>query len=162
MPVLVVIHWKLEPSQAITPNNQIREKVSDAFTPLQYQGVLIRAEANLIDQLIVVVPLILIYYLLGHTIEEKSLAITGGLLLILYCSVTERLYGQTVGKKILGIKVMMVDGRPCTITGALIRNFGRILDVILGSYILGIICIILTKRKQRIGDLLAHTVVVKP
>ncbi|OGG17029.1 hypothetical protein A3D77_03650 [Candidatus Gottesmanbacteria bacterium RIFCSPHIGHO2_02_FULL_39_11] len=129
---------------------------------MQYQGVLIRAEANLIDQLIVVVPLILIYYLLGHTIEEKSLAITGGLLLILYCSVTERLYGQTVGKKILGIKVMMVDGRPCTITGALIRNFGRILDVILGSYILGIICIILTKRKQRIGDLLAHTVVVKP
>jgi uncharacterized RDD family membrane protein YckC len=71
------------------------------------------------------------------------------------------MHGATPGKKIVGLKVMMANGEPVSITASLIRNLIRIGDMLPGIYLAGVICIVLTKRYMRVGDLAANTVVVK-
>ncbi len=69
--------------------------------------------------------------------------------------------GATPGKKIVGLKVIMANGEPVSATASLIRNLIRIGDMLPGIYAVGIICVVLTRRYMRVGDLAANTVVVK-
>lgn len=69
--------------------------------------------------------------------------------------------GATPGKKIVGLKVMMANGEPVSTTASLIRNLIRIGDMLPGIYAVGVICVIITRRYMRVGDLAANTVVVK-
>ncbi len=71
------------------------------------------------------------------------------------------MHGATPGKKIVGLKVMMANGEPVSVTASLIRNLIRIGDMLPGIYAVGVICVILTRRYMRVGDLAANTVVVK-
>ncbi len=82
------------------------------------------------------------------------------ILWIFYGIILETWRGQTIGKMILGIVVVKENGEPCTFVAALLRNVFRIIDG-LGFYFLGFIVIALTEKKQRIGDRLANTVVVR-
>jgi uncharacterized RDD family membrane protein YckC len=68
--------------------------------------------------------------------------------------------GQTPGKRLVGLRVIDVSGRPITVYAALIRNILRILDSIPGIYAVAIISAIVTKRNQRLGDLAAGTLVI--
>lgn len=65
--------------------------------------------------------------------------------------------GQTHGKRIVGIRTVMVSGHGLTVGGSLIRNLARIVDA---SPILWIIPG-LDPQRRRIGDFLAGTVVVQ-
>lgn len=69
--------------------------------------------------------------------------------------------GATPGKKIVGLKVIMADGEPLSITAALIRNLIRIGDMLPGIYAVGILSVVLNRRYMRVGDMAANTVVVK-
>jgi len=77
-----------------------------------------------------------------------------------YSFLLEGYMGQTIGKKAMGIVVVKEDGSPCGYIDSLARNFLRIIDG-LGYYLVGIIAMLLSERRQRIGDRLANTVVVK-
>ncbi len=69
--------------------------------------------------------------------------------------------GQTVGKKIVGIRVMTTQGVPITGSQAAIRNLVGTVDGPLPFlYLPGITSMILTRRFQRLGDLAAGTMVV--
>ena len=68
--------------------------------------------------------------------------------------------GQTPGKRLVGLRVIDVSGRPLSVYAAIIRNLLRIVDQLPGGYALGILSILVTRRQQRIGDLAAGTVVV--
>ncbi|MDR1779823.1 MAG: RDD family protein [Tannerella sp.] len=68
--------------------------------------------------------------------------------------------GQTPGKKLLGIRVVMKDGSAPSFGAYLMRWMLLLVDVHL-SYCIGVISILLTKDRQRIGDLAAHTLVIK-
>ncbi len=85
------------------------------------------------------------------------------LLYFLYFVLMESFAGGTVGKLILGMKVRMVDGSPCTIGASLIRNLLRIVDALPGiaPYLLGAIFVWTSPTNQRLGDRLANTVVVR-
>ncbi len=79
-----------------------------------------------------------------------------------YFLVLEALWSRTIGKYFQGLMVRKVDGRRCDWNAALIRTALRILEVnplLLGGIPAGI-AVISSSRKQRIGDLLAGTVVV--
>jgi len=89
-----------------------------------------------------------------------TFAVLNFVLWILYFTYFEGSSGQTLGKKALGIKVVKETGKKLTYTDAFIRTILRIIDSI-GAYILGLIVILVSQKKQRIGDLAAHTVVVK-
>jgi uncharacterized RDD family membrane protein YckC len=74
----------------------------------------------------------------------------------------EWLFGTTVGKSLFGLRVRQVSGAPCTGGQAMIRTLMRLVEVnplLLGALPAGI-AVLATKRKQRLGDLLAGTIVV--
>lgn len=70
-------------------------------------------------------------------------------------------YGQTLGKRAVGIVVVDEDGEPIDYTDALVRNVLRVVDTLPMLYLLGAALIIVTERGQRVGDLAAGTVVVE-
>ena len=68
--------------------------------------------------------------------------------------------GQTPGKRLVGLRVIDVSGRPVTVYASIVRNLLRLIDQLPGVYAVGILSILITTRQQRIGDLAAGTVVV--
>ena len=68
--------------------------------------------------------------------------------------------GQTPGKKMCRIRVVCENYEDLNISAVFTRNFLRLNDVLPAFYITGIFSIIYTKRKQRLGDICAKTLVV--
>lgn len=77
-----------------------------------------------------------------------------------YYIAMERLAGGTIGKRLLGLRVVRVDGRPLGWGGAIVRNLMRPIDGLPLLYLLGIVTIAISGKDQRLGDMLAGTVVV--
>ncbi len=71
------------------------------------------------------------------------------------------LNGQSVGKKVMGIKVVSLNGEQPNLSQYLIRWVFRIVDFTLTSGIIALILVAVTQKKQRLGDILAGTVLVK-
>ncbi|WP_178917548.1 RDD family protein [Natronomonas gomsonensis] len=85
----------------------------------------------------------------------------GTLLFFIYFIYFEAEYGQTVGKMVMDIVVVTEDGDPITYRDSAIRTLLRIVDALPFFYIVGLVAIYVTDRKQRVGDLVADTIVVK-
>lgn len=85
----------------------------------------------------------------------------GTLLLFVYFIYFEAEYGQTIGKMAMDIVVVTEDGDPITYRESAIRTLLRIVDALPFFYIVGLVAIYVTDRKQRVGDLVADTIVVK-
>lgn len=68
--------------------------------------------------------------------------------------------GQTPGKRVAKIRVIQQSGRAITLFESLARNLVRIIDFLPTTYITGVISIFVTSRHQRLGDLVAGTLVV--
>ena len=68
--------------------------------------------------------------------------------------------GQTPGKRLVRLRVIGQSGRPVTVYEAVTRNLLRIVDQLPGLYVVGIISVFLSARNQRLGDIVAGTVVV--
>lgn len=70
--------------------------------------------------------------------------------------------GQTPGKRWLKLRVIREDGRPITFFEAMVRNLLRNFDIMpVPFYSAGLISVFATDKDQRIGDLVAGTVVVR-
>jgi uncharacterized RDD family membrane protein YckC len=83
------------------------------------------------------------------------------LLMIVYFTLFEGSSGQTIGKKLLGIKVTMPNGRAPGHAIAFIRTIFRAIDCLPALYVLGMFCIYVSSQDQRLGDMAAGTIVVK-
>lgn len=68
--------------------------------------------------------------------------------------------GRTPGKRVTGLRVVEVGGRPIGFRAGVIRNVMRIVDSLPGLYLIGIVTILTSKRNQRLGDMAAGTIVV--
>jgi len=68
--------------------------------------------------------------------------------------------GQTVGKMILKIKVVRLDGAPTQWYNLLVRWMLRIVDIWLFFASIGVLSILLSDKKQRVGDAAAGTIVI--
>jgi uncharacterized RDD family membrane protein YckC len=132
-------------------------------------GVGPRALALIIDSLIFGLGAccVLLIVALGSGGEFKT---TGGpawiingvftLIFIAYFVVLESTSGATLGKRVLKLKVVKVDGSPIEMREALIRNVLRIVDGFF-FYLVGAVLIWTDPNKQRLGDRLASTIVVR-
>lgn len=70
--------------------------------------------------------------------------------------------GQTPGKRWMKLRVLREDGRPITFWEASVRNLLRTLDMMpVPFYSIGLISVFATNRDQRVGDMVAGTVVVR-
>ncbi len=76
----------------------------------------------------------------------------------LLCEVFNR--GQSVGKRLLNLRVVKVDGSTPSLSSYLLRWLLFIVDVPLTGG-LGLVVVLLTKNNQRLGDLAAGTMVIK-
>ena len=79
----------------------------------------------------------------------------------IYFVALEGTAGWTVGKWLLGLRVIRKEGGKANLSDALIRNFFRLVDGLPAFSLLGAILIAVTKEKTRVGDLVAGTRVVK-
>ena len=72
------------------------------------------------------------------------------------------LWGVTPGKWLFGIRVVRMTLRPCGVLTALLRELMFWIDMPqLLTAIPGVLCLIATEHRQRIGDLVAGTLVVE-
>ena len=67
--------------------------------------------------------------------------------------------GQTIGKRLAGIRVIRDDGSPVGFFAVLARGLLRILDLVI--FPLDALLMLVSRKGQRLGDLVAGTIVVK-
>jgi uncharacterized RDD family membrane protein YckC len=69
--------------------------------------------------------------------------------------------GRTPGKRVAKIRVIHQSGRGINFVEALARNLVRFVDSLPSFYAIGIVVIFLSRRNQRLGDMVAGTLVVR-
>src|SRR5215213_1316360 len=84
-----------------------------------------------------------------------------GVFVVLYYILLEGYLGQTFGKMLLGIKVVREDnGEVPGLGGATIRTLLSLIDGLF-SYLVAFIAVLISSKDQRLGDMAAHTLVVR-
>jgi uncharacterized RDD family membrane protein YckC len=130
-------------------------------------GIGERLSASLIDMAIFGI----LYILLLITLLSLNIPFSGDLTMIIIfifsgCFIFYSLLceifmdGQSVGKKILKIKVISLDGGQPNIGQYAIRWLFRIIDVYTTG-VIGLFSIIISDKKQRVGDIVAGTMLIK-
>lgn len=157
--------------------NQTFQREMDVVTPeqvrLKFQtaGIGSRAGAQAIDMLLLGLVILLVYAIFGEVLIRTGenllteYAAAGAIALAFllqygYFTVSEYVAGRTIGKRIVGLRVLQDNGQPVTVLSSLIRNLLRIFDFLPVGYTLGAIISFLHPLDKRLGDLLAGTVVV--
>lgn len=85
-----------------------------------------------------------------------------------YFAVLEARFGRTPGKRALGLRVVTSSGRPISFRAAALRNVLRAADALPLTYsagllsLTGLVSMSMTRRFQRLGDLVAGTIVIVP
>ncbi len=69
--------------------------------------------------------------------------------------------GQTLGKRVLRLRVVDAEGLRLQINQVVIRNLLRFVDMLPSFYLVGGVACLLNRRYQRLGDIAANTVVVR-
>jgi len=137
---------------------------------MEYQGVVIRAIAQIIDNVVLFASFGLFHFVVFDTwirhLPDMITFVTDAVCLsflvvyLVYFIVLEGTLGATIGKLVCKIRVKKETGDACGIWRALLRNVLRIVDGI-AFYLVGIILIVRSNKKQRLGDKIAKTVVVR-
>ena len=118
-----------------------------------------RVAAVLVDAVVVLVLAAALAFVLGrspYVLAGVVAAVAFG-----YAVYFEGTYGQTLGKRAMNLVVVNRRGYPCTYEAAAVRAALRIVDALLGAFVVGYVAIALTDDGQRLGDLAADTVVVR-
>ena len=130
-----------------------------------------RISAALIDLGLLIVLFIVLALAIGESDTEggsASLNLSGGpavvyfALVLLYYFALEAAIGQTVGKRLLGLRVVRIDGSDPSVAAIALRTLLRIVDWLPFGYLVGFITMMATgQRRQRLGDLAAKTAVAR-
>jgi uncharacterized RDD family membrane protein YckC len=147
---------------------------SAAVDAQDYAGLGRRFAAHLVDGFLCLVA----FYVIGSMVASQTGGMTEdgfsmegapALVTMLFTFIVTLAYfamlessrsGKTLGKLIAGIRVADVNGGKASFSQALIRNILRLVDGLV-FYIVGIILILRSGRKQRLGDRVAGTVVLR-
>lgn len=79
-----------------------------------------------------------------------------------YGMATEWLWrGQTIGKRVMRLRVVDAQGLRLQFSQVAIRNLLRVVDLLPGLYVVGGLATLFTRKAQRLGDLAANTVVIR-
>ncbi len=69
--------------------------------------------------------------------------------------------GRTPGKRLMRIRVVGRDGRPVGTRASILRTLLRLVDMIPSFYLVGTIAVVASRSNQRLGDMVAGTIVVR-
>jgi uncharacterized RDD family membrane protein YckC len=156
--------------------------LSSKFQGYRHAGLLFRFLAYLIDALLLIVPItiIILYHLFGKygdqllessllydaiVVEMPLFTVVTLLAFFLYFFILEGRFQTTVGKRLLGLRVVDSKLEPIGFQKSLIRNGLRLLWEIpligIGLLFIIIDLILILLRNQRIGDIGARTFVLR-
>lgn len=138
----------------------------------QQAGIGSRFYAALIDTVLLTLISLVGYYVNRRFISELGdivgnwLGALGGIIVFAlfwgYYMVFEvTTNGQSIGKRVLGLRVIKEGGYPIGFADAAIRNLVRIVDFLPFFYGVGLLCMAINRNWQRLGDLAAGTLVIK-
>ena len=83
------------------------------------------------------------------------------LIYFLYHPVLEvAMRGRTPGKRMAGVRIVTRQGGTPDVGALLLRNLLRLVDMLPGLYVVGLVCCFMTQRRVRIGDIAAGTLLV--
>ena len=134
-------------------------------------GVGYRMLATLLDEVFKMVYIIIGFLILGLTAKNNpnlydghsnytlyTVLIIAALPYTLYYFLSETfMNGQSFGKKIVGTKVVKLDGTQPGVSSYMIRALLRVID----NGMVALIAVAVTEKSQRLGDLAAGTTVIK-
>ena len=104
----------------------------------------------------------------GDAVESATKLSIGLILLLLFAAqwiyfvAWEAAKGRTPGKMAAGLRVVTTSGRPIGFGAAALRNVLRAADALPSGYAVGLAAMALSPRFQRLGDLVAGTMVIVP
>lgn len=135
-------------------------------------GVGPRAVAFMIDVVFFTLIIVTVWAVAGgvNQTAEDNLSITdpntAATLLInvaslVYFGGLERAWGATIGKRMVGLRVAMLDGGPLTGRAVLMRTLGRFIDMLLLTPIVAAIMVWSSPNNQRLGDRWGGTIVIR-
>ena len=135
---------------------------------VQTAGVASRVFAGIVDLLIQVGILLagsIMLTFLGVVGSSTRLLTTLLLALVVmgYPVMSETLMrGRTIGKRAMGLRAVTIEGAPIRLRHALLRMMGGLVDRFLPPLgVTGMLFVLGTARHQRVGDLLAGTIVIR-
>lgn len=68
--------------------------------------------------------------------------------------------GQTIGKRVMNLRVIQDNGRNPSFLSIFLRNLLQLADLLPGLYLLGMVTIFLHRQEKRLGDIVAGTLVI--
>jgi len=152
---------------------------SSSGSQIDFNHWLYRFLALLIDSIITAIPGYIIYWIISGILWPVTyygwywggwapwwagvllMPFLIGIIQVLYFAILDNSWGATIGKRVLGLQVQMVNGGKITFNAAFIRNISKIyglfllLDWILGIATPG------PDRRQKYTDRMAGTTVVQ-
>ncbi|MEL6545345.1 MAG: RDD family protein [Myxococcota bacterium] len=137
------------------------------FVDLPLAGLGRRGFAAIIDFMLVLLCITVALLVLGF-ISGASLAASGPVLMSVAIALPVLLpmgaellgSGASPGKRWMQLRVVGSDGHPASQGQLILRNIMRLIDFLPASYGLGLVMLAVTGRSQRLGDLVAGTLVV--
>lgn len=131
-------------------------------------GVASRVFAGIIDLLIQIGILFagsLMLTIFGLVASSSRLLVSLLMALVVmgYPVVSETLMrGRTIGKRAMGLRAVTIEGAPIRLRHAMLRMMGGLVDRFLPPFgVTGMLFVLGTSRHQRVGDLLAGTIVIR-
>lgn len=100
--------------------------------------------------------------LVSQDVAAAMFALTYFVVTLGYSILLEWMFrGQTIGKRVLRLRVMDASGMRLKFGQVVIRNLLRFVDMLPALYLFGGIFCFFSSRSQRLGDLAANTIVVR-
>jgi uncharacterized RDD family membrane protein YckC len=134
-----------------------------AAVPLSTVPFWRRAVAKILDILIVVTPILALLGLVWRSGSSELLGVSmilaamgGGIIFGIYSAIAECLTGQTVGKHLLGIRVVRESGARISAGQAIVRQLPMFLQI----YWIDVLFALATDKAQRAFEMLSKTRVV--
>ncbi|CAN5307301.1 RDD family protein [soil metagenome] len=120
-----------------------------------------RIVARILDLLIMIGYMIVISLVFSFASDFNFFYFLAFLPILVYSLVSEIFFnGQTVGKRVMNIKVISLNGNQASFGQYLIRWLFRLVDMSIGGGVIATIAVALSQKHQRIGDMVAGTIVV--
>lgn len=157
------------PSSPVSPPQLQVQAGVDVSVALERASVASRGAAYIADLLVLILVWLIIILLVGLTVPIAEMGTPVFVGAVLGWFVTQWLYfgiqeaamgGQTLGKKLVGIRVVNTSGQTPGLGAAMLRNVLRTIDNFPYSYGVGALLVGSTEQGRRVGDILAGTHVV--
>lgn len=137
--------------------------------PFETAGIGTRGIAKLIDFLCIFILMIPLQFVMGllsmlpiidSLFQAIYIIVSAAIPFVYFIGFEKFMKGQTIGKKAMGIRVIMDNGQNPPFLAIFLRNILLLADAFPFTYLAGIITIFFNKKEKRLGDLVAGTIVV--